>query len=145
MQETDWTGPGDRAAPEPELRLLQDFVNTNDIEGGDDELGTPQLLRDWLLERGLMSSSEPVDEEQRLCALQIREGLRALGRANNGEPLDAEQVGQLNHAAAGIPLVVGVEPGAWTLQPAAGGVDGFLGRIMAALARSMADGSCDRI
>jgi predicted RNA-binding Zn ribbon-like protein len=145
MQETDWTEPGDRTAPEPELHLLQAFVNTNDLEGGDDELGTPQLLRDWLVERGLMTRSEPVDEEQRLRALQVREGIRALGRANNGEPLDAEQVRQLNTAAAGIPVVVSVEPGAWTLQPAAGGVDGFLGRIMAALARSMADGSWDRM
>ncbi len=34
--------------PSDDLQLLQDFVNTNDLEGGRDRLATPDLLRDWL-------------------------------------------------------------------------------------------------
>jgi predicted RNA-binding Zn ribbon-like protein len=138
--------PGERdPAPNAALHLLQDFVNTNDIEGGRDALATPALLHGWLGERGLASSADSVTEEQQQRTLQVREGLRALGRANNGEPLDLTRVAALNRAASGIPLVVGVQPDDWSLRPAGGGLDGFLGRILATVARSMADGNWSRM
>src|SRR4029450_8227057 len=108
-----WSQPGDREpAPSVSLHLLQDFVNTNDVEGGDDGLGSPGLLRDWLAEgglmgrcdggggggggllgdwladRGLMARSDEVTEPAWRRAIDVREGLRALGKVNNGEPLD---------------------------------------------------------
>ena len=42
-------------------------------------------------------------------AIDIREGLRALGRVNNGEPLDATRLAALNRAAAEVPVLVGVD------------------------------------
>ena len=142
----DWPEPGEREpAPGEALHLLQDFINTNDIEGGVDALATPKLLRDWLAGRKLAPRSAAVSEAQRRRAIQVREGLRALGRANNGEPLDQKQVAALNRVAARIPLVVDVRADDWGLQPATGGVDGFLGRILATLARAMADGTWSRV
>ena len=58
-----WSQPGDREpAPSVSLHLLQDFVNTNDVEGGDDGLGSPALLREWLVAHGLMDQSDDVTE-----------------------------------------------------------------------------------
>jgi predicted RNA-binding Zn ribbon-like protein len=138
--------PGARdPAPDEALHLLQDFVNTNDIEGGQDDVGTPERLHRWLMDRSLALPTDSVAEAEVRRTVQIREGLRALGRANNGEPLDRTQLAALNRAATGIPLVVGVQRDDWSLQPAAGGVDGLLGSIMATVARSMADGRWSRM
>jgi predicted RNA-binding Zn ribbon-like protein len=141
-----WPQPGDREpAPNAALHLLQDFVNTNDVEGGNDGLGSPRLLRDWLAERGLMDRSDDVPQPTWRRAIEIREGLRALGKANNGEPLDREQLAAMNRAAAEVPVLLGVDVADWRLRPAEAGADGFLGHILATLARAIADGSWSRV
>ena len=47
-----------KTAPEP-LYLVQRFVNSVDLETGEDELATPEALRDWFAERGLMEPTSP--------------------------------------------------------------------------------------
>ncbi len=141
-----WPQPGDREpAPGVALHLLQDFVNTNDVEGGDDELGSPDQLRDWLAERELMDASINASDASWQRAIVIREGLRALGRVNNGEPLDPQQLAAMNRAAAEIPVLLRLDPADWRLRPAEPGVDGFLGGILATLAHAMADGTWSRV
>jgi predicted RNA-binding Zn ribbon-like protein len=134
---------------EADLQLLQDFVNTNDLEGGRDRLASPALLLAWLAERGLVEADAAADLASHARALAIREGIRALGRANNEEPLDVMRVAAMNEAAAAAPLTASLRPvageGAWDLVPAATNVDAFLGRIMAIVIRAMADGSWSRI
>jgi predicted RNA-binding Zn ribbon-like protein len=142
---TDWPEPGKRdPAPTAALHLLQDFVNTNDIESERDALGSPHRLAQWLAAKGV-SDGGPIDDAQWRQALEIREGLRALALANNGEPLDEIQLEALNRAAAAYPVVVGVEAEDWTLRPAASGLGGFLGAILSTLAHAMADGSWSRM
>ena len=128
-----------------ELDSLRDFVNTNDLEGGEDELGTPEQLRTWLLARQFIPAGAAVDAGAHRRAITIREGLRALGRANNGDPVDVDQVEALNQAASRLPVVVSAQPDGWRLSPAGTGVDGFLAGLMGTLARSMADGSWSRV
>src|SRR5918997_371781 len=43
------------------LALVQRFVNSVDLESGEDELTSPQALRDWLAERGLMDAGGAPD------------------------------------------------------------------------------------
>lgn len=136
-------------APEAELHLLQDFVNTNDLEGGTDALGTPVELRDWLVARELTDPATPPDGAAHVRALAIREGIRALGRANNEEPIDEDLVRALNEAARKVPLTLALRPvagdGEWRLRPSASGIDAFLGRILSTMARAMAEGSWSRV
>ena len=134
---------------EGRLELIGDFVNTRDVEHGEDEVGSPAALRDWLVERGLVDVATPADVPAHARALAVREGIRALGRANNDEPLDHATLAAMNTAARAAPLVMTIgRPGAgesWRLSPHAEGVDGFVGRLLAALAASMADGSFSRL
>ena len=142
---THWPQPGKRdPAPTAALQLLQDFVNTNDIESDRDAIGTPPRLARWLSDRGLAEGA-PIDESDWRQALAIREGLRALGQANAGDPLDEARLSALNRAAAAYPVMVGVNAEDWSLRPAELGVGGFLGGILSTLARSMADGTWSRI
>ncbi|MGH2456430.1 MAG: CGNR zinc finger domain-containing protein [Candidatus Limnocylindria bacterium] len=142
----DHHDPSEREpAPAAELHLLQDFVNTNDLERGRDAIGTPEQLLGWLAERGLVADGSALDVGLHRRALAIREGVRALARANSGEPPDAEAVEDMNRAAARLPVVIGVQLDDWLLRPAGAGVEAFLARLMAAVVRSMADDSWSRV
>lgn len=143
---TESREPGGRdPAPEAELQLVQEFVNTVDLEGGHDSIGTPQRLREWLVAQRRLGPDEPIDGVQHARALAVREGLRALGHANNGEPLDPERLAEMNRAAATVPMVASLSPAGWRLQPAASGVDRFLAHVLASVLAGMADGSWSRM
>jgi predicted RNA-binding Zn ribbon-like protein len=134
---------------ETDLELLQEFVNTRDIERGRDAVGSPEQLRSWLVARGLLNRNELVPPDALARALAVREGIRALGRANNGEPMDAAAIAAMNRAASSVPLTVTVQPlagdGAWSLRPGTPGVDGFVGRMLGTLTAAMADGTWSRV
>jgi predicted RNA-binding Zn ribbon-like protein len=135
----------DKRAPEP-LDLVQRFVNSVDLEDGDEELASPAALRAWLRERGLIAARDRVDERDLSRALAVREGLRALLLANNGEPLDAERVATLEAAAAPAGIRVSfAEAGAPALSPHASGVDGALARLLAIVAEASARGDWERL
>jgi predicted RNA-binding Zn ribbon-like protein len=142
----DFREPGGREpAPDPELHLLQRFVNTNDIEAERDEIGTPARLHEWLVAAGVVVDGG-VSDEGHARAIDVREGLRALASANNGESLDTKRLERFNAAATRLPMVAAVAPlEEWRLGPASGGVDGFLARLVATLVRAMADGSWSRV
>src|SRR5690242_15149863 len=89
----------EKTAPEP-LRLVQRFVNSVDLESGEDELTEPTDLRVWLAERGLIERDEAVTRADLRRALEVREGLRSLLMANNGMPADPARVERLDGAAA---------------------------------------------
>ncbi len=134
-----------KPAPDP-LALVQQFVNSVDLDHGEEELATPEHLRDWLGERGLLSADERVSEGDLRRAIDVREGLRALLLANNGEELDEAAVERLERAASRAGVRVTFTPGGRPeLVPDAVGVDGAIGRLMAILAEAKVDGSWDRL
>jgi predicted RNA-binding Zn ribbon-like protein len=135
----------EKTAPLP-LYLVQRFVNSVDLEGGQDELTSPEALRDWLSERDLMSAAEPVSRADLRRALDVREGLRSLLLANNGLPADAEKVERLDRAVARAGVRMRFRPGAEpALEPEAGGVDGALARLMAIVAGAVEQGAWERL
>jgi predicted RNA-binding Zn ribbon-like protein len=138
--------PGRRApAPEP-LRLVQAFVNTRDIEAGTDELTDPEALRAWFLREGLPGAEEPPGPGDLERAVAVREALRALALANNGEPLDPRAVVVLNRVAERARLVVRFDGwGRAELVPAERGVDAAIARILAAAVRAEAEGTWPRL
>ena len=143
----DWPEPGGRSpAPSPALHRLQDFVNTNDIEAGTDALGTPQQLRDWLVVSGAIDARDRITRDAHARALAVREGLRALGLANNEGALDEKPIAAMNRAARRLTLVPAVtDSTTWHLAPAMGGVDGYLSGIISTLVTAIADGSWSRV
>ncbi len=137
--------PGERRPAPGALAVVQAFVNTNDIEGGEERLADPRALTAWLRRAGLLGSNDEATGAQHAAALAIREGLRALGRANNGEPGGAVAVDALNDAARHAPLVARLAPERWELDPHASGVHGALGWLLATVVAAMADGSWFRM
>jgi predicted RNA-binding Zn ribbon-like protein len=135
----------EKTAPQP-LYLVQRFVNSIDLESGEDELSSPAALRDWFVERGLMDAGETATRSDLARAVDVRDGLRAVLLANNGLPLDRDRVERLDRAAARAGLRVRFEPGAAPeLMAAPEGVDGAIGRLMAVVAAAVENGRWQRL
>jgi predicted RNA-binding Zn ribbon-like protein len=137
--------PPEKTAPAP-LELVQRFVNSIDMESGEDELESPEALRSWLAARELMGAREGVGAADLRRALDVREGLRALLLRNNGLEFDEHRVERLDRAAARAGVRVSFSAaGEPALVPAAAGVDGGLAQLLAIVERSVADGSWERL
>ena len=128
-----------------DLFLVQRFVNSAELDVPDEELTSPEALREWLAERGLMEAGEPVTEGDLRRALDVREGLRALLLANNGGEVDEAAVERMNRAASRAGLVLQAADGVPRLVPEAAGVDGALAHILGLVAAASADGTWARL
>jgi predicted RNA-binding Zn ribbon-like protein len=138
--------PGDRTPAPGALRLVQRFVNTNDLESGPDLLPDASALGAWLREAGLLGASAPVDAGDHRRAIELREAIRDLAAAHAGLPHDERAADVINAAAVRACLrPVLDDPLANRLEPAATGVDGALGRIVAVIHQSIADGTWARL
>jgi predicted RNA-binding Zn ribbon-like protein len=134
-----------KAAP-GELNHIRRFVNTLDLEDLTDEIAEPGALRDWLAERDLIEAGAELTGADVRQAHEVREALRKLLLANNGDPLDPSAVETLNEAARRADLQVRfAADGGAGLIPVRTGVDGAIGRLLAIVERAMADGTWPRM
>jgi predicted RNA-binding Zn ribbon-like protein len=134
--------PGGREPAPGALRLVQSFVNTVDREHGPDLLDGAGGLEEWL-DRHLMPAA--VSDTDLVRAREVREALRALLLANNGEPHDQAAQAVLERAWRRARLEGSFPPDGAALIPRAEGVDAALGRVIAAAFAAMVDGSWKRL
>jgi predicted RNA-binding Zn ribbon-like protein len=130
-----------------ELELVRRFVNTWDIEEESDELDSPDSLLSWFASVDLLDEDGvSVDEKDLERALVLREGIRDLLLANNGEEIETVNISELNRAARSVCLTVRFDDdGRATLEPESSGVSAALGRILAAVVRATQEGSWGRL
>src|SRR5262245_25761352 len=113
-----------RQAPEP-LRLVQEFVNTRELESGEDELANVLGLRDWLVAHRLLGTAVEVGEDELRVAVEVREALRLLLLANGGEVLDPTAAETLDRTSRATGVELRFRPdGVAQLEPAGRGVSG---------------------
>jgi predicted RNA-binding Zn ribbon-like protein len=137
--------PGDRAPAPGPLRLVQLFVNTNDLETGPDLLPDAGALRKWLIERELLHADEPVTDHDHARAIELREAIRELVSAHAGLPHDPAAGDVVNATAQRAGLRPVLDDPATRFEPSADGVDGALGRIVAAIHAATTDGTWSRL
>ena len=129
-----------------ELELVHAFTNTVDIEPGVEELGGPEELRDWLLERSLVSPEDPVTARDLREAIDLRTSLRAILSAHDGTGLSPRELSAINDAVARFPLTVAFDPDANPrIAPADSGVKGALGEIIAGIVIAISNGTWPRL
>ena len=135
-----------KTAPEP-LYLVQRFVNSVDLETGEDELATPEALRDWFAERGLMESTESVNAADLRRAIDVREGLRRRAApeqrpsARRGAREEARPRGG-PRAGVRVRFEPGRDPELVRERP---GVDGAIAALMAIVAAGVESGRWERL
>ena len=127
-----------------DLERLMRFVNTLDVESGEDEIGTASALAGWLRGAGLPAGKIASDDVPR--AHEVREALRKLMLANNGELLDPGAVARLKAAGRRATLAIDFDDhGHTSLEPACGGVDAAIGELLSIVAHSQAEGTWHRV
>ncbi len=129
------------------LDLVIDFVNTLDVDAHRDELQSAGDLDAWLAERKLTSPpATPASDADHRHAIALREALRALMLANNGEAGDHQAGRELERAARRGDLGVHFSAGGSIgLAPAGGGIDGALAALLVPVSYAIADGSWQRV
>lgn len=134
------------SGPAPgDLETVRAFVNTHELDRGEDHVGTPEALGSWLVKHGLLAQGETVDAAGYARALRLREALRRLGRANHDLRPDPAAAAEVDAIAAGCHLVVRWgEDGTARLEAEGPGVDGALGRLLAIAFASTVKGTWTR-
>jgi predicted RNA-binding Zn ribbon-like protein len=138
--------PGGRPPAPPPLDLVQDFVNTEVPDFGQDELATPAELVGWLVGRGLVTEGTVATQGAFRRARGIRHALRLLALANaHGEPPTREEARTIDAALASVPVRLRLEDRVVGVAPRGTGVDGALAAILAVVAEAERDGSWRRV
>jgi predicted RNA-binding Zn ribbon-like protein len=130
------------------LELVRRFLNTYDVQRSIEELGTPEQLSAWARAEGLVprrGAFEPAAADVERVR-EIREELRALARRNNGIACDCA-LDALEEASARSSYAMSFDVATNTsrLRAKAGGVDGLIGTILAAVHAAMADKTWARL
>jgi predicted RNA-binding Zn ribbon-like protein len=120
------------AAPEP-LRLVQRFVNTIDLSHD------TEWLAAFFADEGV---AEPAETDlERVRAL--REAIRELLYANNGQGKPGDPTAELDAAAGAARLTI--DFASRSVVPRAAGLDGLLGRVAVVCLETMRDGTWARL
>ena len=137
--------PLNKVAIASEADLLVEFVNTRDIEEGADAIADPELLEAWIAWRTGEHAGD-LDDADLARVLALRESLRAILLANNGEEMDAAALVPLREAAERTRIrTTFSSDGKLDLAPARSGLSGFEARLLLAIERLQSHGAWSRL
>jgi predicted RNA-binding Zn ribbon-like protein len=129
------------------LESVIDFINTLDVQEQVDSLTSPNELSSWLRSQELLADDGAEAQKRDLGpAIELREALRALARANNGNHQCPDAWATLERAARVGKLSVHFDHGGDVdVRPEAGGITGALTLLLARVAAAVADGTWVRV
>jgi predicted RNA-binding Zn ribbon-like protein len=127
------------------LALVQEFVNTLDVQPAAEDLRDTETLRAWLARRGLIEPAEELADGDLERARSFREALRTLLEERDGDP-PAALIEELSAIASAATLRVRFdEHGTPSLVPLSVGLDRALAELLAIIELSACDGSWRRL
>ena len=135
-----------RTAP-GELERVRRFVNTLQVRRGTDLLSDTAGMAEWFAHEGLAPGALRATRGDLARAVELREALRAVLAAHNGGgSVPAQASRTLDAAAQRARLRLHFdEDGSASFVPEAAGVDGVLGRLLAIVHDSIAQGTWSRL
>jgi len=136
---------GDRLPP-ARLAVVQQFLNSRDLERGTDELGTTESMRRWLVEHRLAAPQTEFDEGDRRHLTEVRDALASLVAVNGSGGVPRRPVTILNEAARRVRLGVRLHPEeGYRLMAEGIGVDRPVGDLLVRVMGAMGDGTWSRL
>lgn len=134
-----------KPAPGP-LRLVQEFVNTRDMDYSIEDLPTPEALAAWLRKASLLEDSAEASAADFEKAVSIREALRSLLWAHNGGETEQRTLQNLNQLADSCPHSVRFDAtGEARVAVRAAAVEEALGGLFGAVLYAQAAGTWERL
>ena len=139
--------PGGRAPAPGRLRVVQQFINSLDIEAETEEFQTPGQLSAWLVSHGLAKPGGPRLTSRDLeRTRRFRDLLRELAAGNNGKGRSRQLQRHLNRELAALSFVAALEDGnVATLRPTGKGIDRALSQLAAIVIEEMICGRWSRM
>ncbi len=128
-----------------DLDLVIDFVNSADLETGEEALSDPAGLAAWLEGRGLLRKGAKLKPADLRSALELRESLRAIMLTHNGGPAQQQAAAALEAAARTGELSVHFDSPTVRLAPRADGLAGALAALLVPVAEAMGDRTWERV
>ncbi|MDA8019625.1 MAG: CGNR zinc finger domain-containing protein [Thermoanaerobaculia bacterium] len=139
-----WTSAVDPAPGD--LRIVQAFVNTLDVQDDEELWPTPEDLTSWLVAWDLVDREAQLTDTDREDAIRFREGLRQLLLTNAGHDVDAGAAGDLEVVLETLPLRCSLsQDGDYRLVGDREGWPGAAARILTLVTRAMSDGTWARL
>lgn len=141
-------GHGDsQSAPAPgDLQVLQRFVNLHEHDERGRTVEPPvEMVRAFLVERGLLDPDEPYAPEDHQRALRLAAELRALVLVDEDEPLPEPQATAIDAVSEAAGLHPHFSYGRPMLVPSERGVAGALGRLVAIAFLAHFDGTWSQL
>ena len=138
--------PGDRAPAPAALALVQDFVNTADLEAGRDGLRTIDDLEAFATTHDLTGLSFQVVDVA--AAGRLREALRDLCQAHTGVDVPPVAGAVLDDLIGAAPLRLVLDPAGGARAEPAPGLDGLTAvaaRMATGILTAVADGTWPRL
>jgi predicted RNA-binding Zn ribbon-like protein len=139
---------GGRQPAPGDLRIVQEFLNTRDIEAGTDLLDGLQRANEWLVGQGLVTEPKAVATVEELASVtDLREALRnvLISRHDSAEVEEATRSVVSEVAAAGQISMMVDPSGTLRTVAQASGLAGALARIILTVHRAQADGQWPRL
>jgi predicted RNA-binding Zn ribbon-like protein len=137
--------PLNKAALVPDAELVVEFVNTRDVEEATDSIADPDRLGAWVEEK---TGEDPggIEPEDVARVQLLRESLRSLMRANNGQEIRAGELEPLREAAERTRIrTTFAADGQLELVPARAGLSGFEARLLMAIEHLQCHGAWPRL
>jgi predicted RNA-binding Zn ribbon-like protein len=134
------------AAPPAGLATIRSFINTGDLDAGEEHLADPEVLAAWLAEHDLAAPGETWTRIDLARTVQLREALRSLAAANAGDEASPDAIAAIERQRkrSRLGVVFGTD-GSAPIVPDAAGIDAVLGRLLAIVATAMHDGTWPRL
>lgn len=127
------------------LKLVQDFVNTTDLESSEDDWTDPGAFSKWAAENGLPAATETSDADL-VWAREVREALRVTIEVNNGHEPDPSAARILEEAGERARFSMCFDPECSArLEPKASGVDATIGAVLVEVYKAMENGTWSRM
>jgi predicted RNA-binding Zn ribbon-like protein len=129
-----------------QLGLVQSFLNTFDLESGEDVLAEPSSAKAWLVNNKLASPGTDYEDADLRRLTEVRHALQELVSANAGSEVPRRAVTALNEAARRVRLGVRLHPvDGYRLVAEGVGVDRPIGEMLMSVTGAMAAGNWNRL
>lgn len=139
-----WPPQRQEQPPRADLLLVQEFVNSRDVEAGTDRLTSGPGWTQWATEHDLTPGRAPAADLARLVLL--REAVReALVANRQGEELPRDAAQRLTDAARWAGVLPSFDVDGARLESAGSGPSALAGRVAAAVAEAMWQGTWSRL
>jgi predicted RNA-binding Zn ribbon-like protein len=140
--------PGGRPKAPGRLELLQRFINSynHDFPAEWDRIGTPEKAEAWLRQKRLVGPGDRITEADVARLRELREAIRTLALANQGDGPAAAATDVVRNAAGTARLRLAIdEEGRTALEPEPRGVDGAVATLLGILHEAQLTGEWPRL